>query len=239
MQQRTSKLVPLVALLLVAFLPVNVAYSMVPLSTRRPISLTFSQAKVASSSTFSLFSDESSSSSDESSTSSDEIITSSEEPVIKKNAFSRFMGTLKPKSSDKMSTKELLAKMGLSTLLSYGWVSNMYNCVNVSLAWFAFTKKTGLSPLVPGQWKPFLAVYAGFYVISNFMRPFRIAVSIGVSKYFDLVISTIQDKIKVPRGVAIGITVFMFNIVGTCSFMALGVFTAATLSGVPVFVPKV
>lgn len=220
----------LTTLLLIALLPADNAYSMPSLPARRPISLTFSQAKFASASTSSLFSDDSS---------SDEISTSSNEPEKKKNAFSKVMGSLKPKSSEKMSTKELLAKMGLSTLLSYGWVSNMYNCVNVSLAWFAFTKKTGLSPLVPGQWKPFLAVYAGFYVISNFMRPFRIAVSIGVSKYFDSIISTIQDKTGVPRGVAIGITVFMFNIVGTCSFMALGIFTASTLSGVPVFAPTV
>lgn len=48
---------------------------------------------------------------------------------------------LKPKSSENLSTKELLAKMGLSTLLSYGFVSNMSYCVTVSLAWFGFTKK--------------------------------------------------------------------------------------------------
>lgn len=137
-----------------------------------------------------------------------------------------------------MSTKEMLAKMGLSTLLSYGWVSNMSYCVTVSLAWFGFTKKTGLSPLAPGQWKPFLAVYAGFYVFNNFIRPIRIAASVGVSKYFDMVINSVQEKTKVPRGVAIGITVFLFNIVGTCSFMALGISIASALSGVPIFPPK-
>jgi len=215
-------------LLTAALLSVSNAYSVTSLSTRQPISLTSSQAKLVPARNSRLFSD-----------SSDEISISSDEPDVKKNVFSKMIGALKPKSSDKISTKEMLAKMGLSTLLSYGWVSNMYNCVNVSLAWFTFAKKTGLSPLVPGQWKPFLAVYAGFYVISNFMRPFRIAVSVGVSKYFDSFISTVQEKTKVPRAVAIGITVFMFNIVGTCSFMALGIFTASALAGVPVFPPKV
>ena len=216
-------------LLIAALSPVSNAYSVTSLSTRKPISLTSSQAKLVPASNSRLFSD----SSDEISTSTDE------EPEVKKNVFSKMMGALKPKSSDNTSTKEMLAKMGLSTLLSYGWVSNMYNCVNVSLAWFTFAKRTGLSPLVAGQWKPFLAVYAGFYVISNFMRPFRIAVSVGVSKYFDSFISAVQEKTKVSRAVAIGITVFLFNIVGTSSFMALGVFTASALAGVPVFPPKV
>lgn len=156
----------------------------------------------------------------------------------KKNVISKFFGMLKPQRSDNMSTKEMLAKMGLSTLLSYGWVSNMSYCVTVSLAWFGFTKKTGLSPLAPGQWKPFLAVYAGFYVFNNFIRPIRIAASVGVSKYFDMVINTVQEKTNVPRGFAIGITVFLFNIVGTCSFMALGISIASALSGVPIFPPK-
>jgi hypothetical protein len=57
-----------------------------------------------------------------------------------KNALSRFLNAFKPKG-EKMSTKELLAKMGLSTLLSYGFVSNMGYCVTVSAAWFTFTKK--------------------------------------------------------------------------------------------------
>ena len=217
-------------LLIAALLPASNAYSVNTLSTRQPISLTSSQAKLVPASNSRLFSD-----------SSDEISTpTDEEPEVKKNAFAKMMGALKPKSSDdNTSTKEMLAKMGLSTLLSYGWVSNMYNCVNVSLAWFTFAKRTGLSPLVAGQWKPFLAVYAGFYVISNFMRPFRIALSVGVSKYFDSFISAVQEKTKVSRAVAIGITVFLFNIVGTSSFMALGVFTASVLAGVPVFPPKV
>lgn len=75
-------------------------------------------------------------------------------------------------------------------------------------------------------------------MFNNFIRPIRIAASVGVSKYFDMVINNVQEKTKVPRGVAIGITVFLFNIVGTCSFMALGISIASALSGVPIFPPK-
>lgn len=58
-----------------------------------------------------------------------------------KGMLSRFVRLFKPKSSENMTTKELLAKMGISFFLSYGFVSNMTYCVSVSLAWFGFTKK--------------------------------------------------------------------------------------------------
>jgi len=214
--------------------PAN-AYTVLPVTVQpRPLSLSTIQTKILPSHVSPLFSD--TSASEEMNPSSPP----SEDPKEKNNnIFSKFFRMLRPQRSEQMSTKEMLAKMGLSTLLSYGWVSNMSYCVTVSLAWFGFTKKTGLSPLAPGQWKPFLAVYAGFYVFNNFIRPIRIAASVGVSKYFDMVINTVQEKTKVPRGVAIGITVFLFNIVGTCSFMALGISLASALSGVPIFPPKV
>lgn len=31
----------------------------------------------------------------------------------------------------------------------------------LAVAWIAFVKQKGLSPLMPGQWKAFLAFYAG------------------------------------------------------------------------------
>ena len=93
--------------------------------------------------------------------------------------------------------------------------------------------------LLIGQWKGFLAVYAGFYVFNNIIRPLRIGISVGVAKYFDQAISMVQEKLKVSKGVAIGIVVFLANIVGTCSLMSLGIFLASLSSGVPIFPPKV
>ena len=61
-----------------------------------------------------------------------------------KNILSRIKRLLIPESAEKMSTKELFAKMGLSALLSYGFVSNMSYCVSVSLAYFAFTTKVNM-----------------------------------------------------------------------------------------------
>mmetsp|Transcript_30022 Transcript_30022/g.36597 ORF Transcript_30022/g.36597 Transcript_30022/m.36597 type:complete len:297 (+) Transcript_30022:58-948(+) len=148
-----------------------------------------------------------------------------------KNVFSN-------KEDDGLTFKQKLGKMGMSALLSYGFVSNMSYAVSVSLAWYGFTKKTGLSPLAPGQWKPFLAVYAGFYVFNNIVRPMRLAVAVGVTKYFDAVINFFQTKLKCNRAVAVGLTVFMGNVVGTISAMCLGISLASAASGVPIFVRK-
>lgn len=149
-------------------------------------------------------------------------------------------GSLKSddKSDDGLTFRQKLAKMGLSVLLSYGFVSNLSYCVTVSLAWFGFSKKTGLSPLAPGQWKGFLAVYAGFYVFNNFVRPMRLAASVGVAPYFEKAVNTIQQKTKLSKGVSIGIVVFLANVCGTTSLMSLGIYIASLAAGVPIFVPK-
>jgi len=95
-----------------------------------------------------------------------------------------------------------------------------------------------MSPLAPGQWKGFLAWYAGFYVFSNFMRPIRVAVSVAISPYFENSINYIQSKTNMSRPLAVTLVVFLANVCGTVSFMSGGIVIASYLSGVPVFPPK-
>ena len=153
------------------------------------------------------------------------------------SGFKKFRQRLFPpkEDDDGLTFRQKLAKMGLSVVLSYGWVSNMSYSITVSLAWFISSKRTGLSPLAKGQWKPFLGVYAGFYLFNNVIRPFRIALSVGVARYFDNIVKVFQDKFKVSKGWAIGITVFFANVVGTCAAMAAGIALASLASGVPIF----
>lgn len=140
---------------------------------------------------------------------------------------------------DGLTTRQRLAKMGLAAVLSYGWVSNVSYAICVSIAWYGFSKKTGLSPLAPDQWKPFLAVYAGFFVFNNVVRPFRLGLSVAISRYFDKVITFVERKTKFSRSIAIALVVFVFNIVGTISLMAVGISLASMASGVPIFPSKV
>lgn len=145
-----------------------------------------------------------------------------------------------PQDNDGLTFRQRLAKLGLAALLSYGWVSNMSYCVTVSCAWYIFSRQTGLSPLQPGQWKPFLAVYAGFWVLNNVLRPLRLAVSVGlVAPVFERILSAMQERLRVSRPVAIAITVFLSNVVGTLSFMCLGILGASVLAQVPIWGPRV
>jgi small basic protein len=137
-----------------------------------------------------------------------------------------------------LTTRQRLAKMGLAAVLSYGWVSNVSYAVCISLAWFGFSKKTGLSPLAPDQWKPFIAVYAGFFVFNNVIRPLRLGLSIAISAYFDQVVAWVQRKTSFNKSVSIALVVFLFNIVGTISLMCFGITMASLASGVPIFPPK-
>ena len=95
-----------------------------------------------------------------------------------------------------------------------------------------------MSPLAPGQWKGFLAVYAGFYVFNNIIRPMRFAASVGVAPYFERAVETVQRKTKLNKGLSIGIVVFLANICGTTSLMGLGIYIASLAAGIPVFPPK-
>ena len=83
----------------------------------------------------------------------------SSSPSEKRGILGKIKSAFGDKDNSGLTGRERLAKMGLSALLSYGWVSNMSYAVTLSLSWFIHSKRTGLSPLAEGQWKPFLAVY--------------------------------------------------------------------------------
>lgn len=141
-------------------------------------------------------------------------------------------------ADDGLTFRQRLAKMGLATVLSYGWISNTNAMVLVSAAWYAFCAKTGMSPLYPGQWKNFLGVYAGFYMFSNLLRPARVTIAVAIGPYFDRIINWVQRKTRLPKAAAVTCTVLLVNLGGTLLLMVGGISAASLLSGVPVFPPK-
>lgn len=54
----------------------------------------------------------------------------------------------------------------------------------------------------------------------------------------DNIVNMVETKFRVKRGVAIGITVFLANVVGTISLMCAGISIASIAAGVPIFVKK-
>ena len=58
------------------------------------------------------------------------------------NIFQRTMRYFRGNTEeDGLTFRQRLAKMGLSVVLSYGWVSNMSYCVSISSAWYLFSKQ--------------------------------------------------------------------------------------------------
>lgn len=55
----------------------------------------------------------------------------------------------------------LILCAGLGAVASYGFVSNLTYGTGLAVAWIAFVRQVGKSPLMAGQWKAFLAFYAG------------------------------------------------------------------------------
>eukprot|EP00746_Dinoflagellata_sp_MGD_P152826 gnl/MRDRNA2_/MRDRNA2_83911_c0_seq1.p1 gnl/MRDRNA2_/MRDRNA2_83911_c0~~gnl/MRDRNA2_/MRDRNA2_83911_c0_seq1.p1 ORF type:complete len:140 (+),score=14.61 gnl/MRDRNA2_/MRDRNA2_83911_c0_seq1:191-610(+) len=122
--------------------------------------------------------------------------------------------------------------MGVYVFMSYGLMSNLNYITLLSIAWFTFAKTTGLSPLAPEQWKPFLLVYGGYWMIGNFLRPFRIAAAMAIAPFFRSFIAFFRERLKVPNPVAFGVTFFFVNVVMPCSLLALGVCGVSAITGV-------
>ena len=141
--------------------------------------------------------------------------------------------------------KATLAKSGVDAFFTYGVVSNLNAGLTLSLAWGTFSRASGLSPLAPGQWKSFLAVYVGIYAtLGTVLRPFRFALAIGLTPTYSDMISRVRGRLpfrdsnpKLNRSLALFLVSLLGNSVVTCAFIAFGVWFAGLVTGVPPFPP--
>ena len=136
-------------------------------------------------------------------------------------------------------SKESLAKLGLNVLLAYGFISNLAYITCFIIAWVLHGKTYGLSPLAPGSWKSFLLIYSGFVAVNNLIRPLRYGVSLAISPLFSKLVDAVEQRTGYKRATATSIVVFMVNIVGSTSYMSLGLLIATRIFGVPLFPPRV
>jgi hypothetical protein len=130
-------------------------------------------------------------------------------------------------------TKEKLAKLGLNVLLAYGFVSNVSYITCVILAWIGHGRAFGLSPLAPGQWKSFLLIYSGFFAANNILRPLRFSLSLALSPLFNSMIQFLHERLHVRKSTATALLVFLVNVVGSISYLVLGLIAATRWMKVP------
>mmetsp|Transcript_38453 Transcript_38453/g.93404 ORF Transcript_38453/g.93404 Transcript_38453/m.93404 type:complete len:230 (+) Transcript_38453:3-692(+) len=137
--------------------------------------------------------------------------------------------------------KKQIASLGFDAFFTYGFVSNVNAGLTIALAWGTFCQSSGLSPLVPGQWPKFLAVYVGIYAtLGTLLRPVRMAIAIGLTPKFSKFVTAIQEKLpfrssrpKLNRGLALACVSFMGNFVCTLVIIGLGIWLSSIFTGVP------
>lgn len=109
--------------------------------------------------------------------------------------------------------KERLKALGMGAFASYGVISNLNYGTALTMAWLAFVKLNGVAPTAPGQWPSFLAFYAGFWAVQNFVRPLRISLALALAPAFDKAITQLGEKLNIPKGWAFGIFIVSIGII--------------------------
>ncbi|KAF5825796.1 hypothetical protein DUNSADRAFT_6918 [Dunaliella salina] len=89
----------------------------------------------------------------------------------------------------------------------------------MTMAWLTLVKTTGATPLMPGMWPKFLAIYGGLWLGAGFMRPIRLSLALGAAPYFDRALGEIMSWTKVNK---IGAFAIMLVGIAAASFALLG-----------------
>lgn len=126
-----------------------------------------------------------------------------------------------------------VSELGVSFALAYSVISNLNGAVSLSTAWYISCRRTGLSPLVPGQWKSLLTSYGMIYGLVQLLRPFRVAAAIAMSKLSAEYLEMTQNKLNCSKPIAIGVQYLMGQFM--MGFTALlGITFVSWKTGVPI-----
>mmetsp|Transcript_13167 Transcript_13167/g.20449 ORF Transcript_13167/g.20449 Transcript_13167/m.20449 type:complete len:327 (-) Transcript_13167:469-1449(-) len=130
--------------------------------------------------------------------------------------------------------KETISSHGIGFGLSYTLLSTINGAFTLSFAWYLSCKKTGISPLYPGQWKSLAAAYGTIYVFIQMLKPFRLMGAIALSKSCRTLLQQTQERFDCSRGVAIALQ-YSLGLVVWAMLASMGIGLASLASGVSVF----
>ena len=83
----------------------------------------------------------------------------------------------------------------------------------------------GKSPLMAQQWKPFLALYAGFWAAQHFIRPLRFSLALAMAPVFDKFINFVQHKTQFKRQNAFAVYLCLLgSVTSICVFGSIRLF---------------
>ena len=72
--------------------------------------------------------------------------------------------------------------------------------------------------------------------MGNGLRPIRFSLSVAITPFFDRFVAFLQGRFNVAKPVAFGMCVFLVNVCGTCTYLALGLRVTTAVLGLP-FLP--
>ena len=78
------------------------------------------------------------------------------------------------------------------------------------------------------QWKPFLALYGGFWAAQHFVRPLRFSLALFMAPVFDKFINFVQNRGRLKRQNAFAVYLFLLGSITTISvFGSIRLFAGA------------
>jgi hypothetical protein len=131
-----------------------------------------------------------------------------------------------------IDTKKI-SSLGVTFALSYSFISQVNGSITLSVAAYLSMKRTGLSPLAPGEWKSLLAAYGTIYAVVQLLRPFRVAAAIAMSKLSKEFLEATEEKLDCNRRTAIGVQ-FALGWLAWLAVATTGVTLASIATGVPI-----
>ncbi|GLC42514.1 hypothetical protein PLESTB_001106200 [Pleodorina starrii] len=125
--------------------------------------------------------------------------------------------------------KARLAALGFGAFSAYGVISNINAGVLITIAWLTVVRTTGLTPLDGSNWSRFLAIYAGLWIGSNFLRPLRLTLALAAAPLFDAAIGAVARATRLPKVPAFVLMLLGIAVMTTSSLLA----AIAVLGGFP------
>lgn len=138
------------------------------------------------------------------------------------------------KDPDALPLKQKLKSMGTAAFSSYAFVQNAQMAAGFGVAWFLHASRTGLSPVAAGQWKSFLALYAGLSAAARTLTPVYIAAGIALAPAFQRLMNTFRHRWGWSKAATVAA---VLTIPSTAVIFAVGVpgvALAAAMAGVPI-----
>lgn len=128
---------------------------------------------------------------------------------------------------------KVMSSLGIPFALSYAFLSQIIGSITLSIAWYFSCRRTGISPLAPGEWKSLLAAYASVYAAVQLLKPFRVAAAIGMSKLSKEFLEATEERLECKRSIAIFVQCTLGFVVWAI-LATTGITLASSSTGVPI-----